>query len=134
MTLKHGAHGLFYGCQYFHDELRPAGVPKCRATAVYASNVDGRTLDQPEQPKPKPEAPTPRPIHTVRPTPSPQVDIAERILHELQVLNGEVRDCIGRVDGMERMVKHSNESVAAMRKELTEIEWKLSELHSELSQ
>jgi len=114
----------FYGCSWFRDENRPPRTDKCRATAVYASNVDGKalytglngngtTLHQPA---------------------APSKDIAERILTLLNHLDTELKDAIGRIADLERLVTHGNEAVAKLRQDVSDIHFNTEELHKALTQ
>ena len=123
----------FYGCSWFNDENRPARSDKCRATALYIPEASKKLEEAVNQLAQINETKLPEPPKVQSKVSSNNKDIAEAILKELHNLSGELRDCIGRVVELERMVAHGNDNVNKLRQEVSDIHYNTEELYKQLT-
>lgn len=99
--LKPSRYGKFFGCSWFTDSNRPPNTDRCRATALWASNVDGKTL-QPYQgiSDAVQRAPVTETVGAIT-----GMGEGAAILNELRLISSEVRDAVARVTSLEASVK-----------------------------
>ena len=101
---RRGTLGPFFGCTNYKDYARARGTKQCRATAMWASNVDGRTLYTVNG-KALPAGPV-----TVASAPT---DVASVVLKELREISADVRDAIGRIVELEVAVSRNYDTINA---------------------
>lgn len=107
MANRRGPHGVFFGCSWYDKAERPQGVDTCRATALWASNVDGRTLYG----RSTPGASTPPAVQSGD-------SMVTLLLKEMRGISADLRDAVGRIADLESNITQIKSQVGEIHQGL----------------